>query len=146
MDLNFNTQQHDVRLSPRAYGDIEYKQRKNWNAKNQIQRERAYLMFDRLHQALFNLANTTDFSGFKKFDNGTYQYITADGFAVINFELVKVVDSLVIYVTNFVWPYKKDPNSWWKVVETKHTIKLTEKELMALLSECIHKALNRITV
>ena len=135
MDLNFNEKKHAVRLSPRAYGDIEYKQRKNWNTKSREQRERAYLMFDRLHQALFNLANTNDFSTFSKNTNGAYQYTVTDGFAVIFFTLIKVNDSLIIYVTDFIWPYKKDPNSWWYIVEGKeqNLIRLTESQLDRLI-------------
>lgn len=137
MDLSFNG--HAVRLSPRAYGDIEYKQRINWKAKSRIQRERANLMFDRLQQALFSIANTTDFSIFEKSPKGTYQYIVTDRFAVIIFELIKVNDSLVIYVTDFLWPYKKDPNSWWKIVESNDTkiIRITETQFMGIITECI---------
>ena len=146
MDLNFNVKEHTVMLSPRAYGDLEYKQRKNWNKKSHVKRERANLMFDRLHIALFTLANTTDFSKFSKSPKGTYLYTVTDGFAVIYFDLIKVNDSLVIYVTDFLWPYKKDPNSWWAIVESnnKTTIKLTERQFKQMLVECITKIINKI--
>ena len=103
-------------------------------------------MFDRLHIALFTLANTTDFSKFSKSPKGTYLYTVTDGFAVIYFDLIKVNDSLVIYVTDFLWPYKKDPNSWWAIVESnnKTTIKLTERQFKQMLVECITKIINKI--
>lgn len=147
MDLDFYEMVHAVRLSPRAYGDIEYKQRVNWNSKSRIQRERANLMFDRLHEALYSLANTTDFSIFQKPPKGAYQYTVTDGFAVIYFDLIKVNDALVVYVTEFLWPYKKDPNSWWKIVESieKATVRLTEAQFKRLLTESITKILQGIS-
>ena len=149
MDLNFSKQKYEILLSPRAFGDIEYKQRKNWSSKNKQQRERANVMFDRIHQALYNIANCTNFNDFPKSSRGEYQYTLTDGFAVINFELYKTADSLVVYVTNFLWPYKKDPNSWWYIVENMRTstnkvpkvLRLTESDLKGLIIESVSRIL-----
>lgn len=74
-------------------------------------------MFNRLYQGLYILANTTDFSEFANSSSGEYQYTVSDGFAIIFFELYETQNSLVVYITDFRWPYKKDQNSWWYVVE-----------------------------
>lgn len=122
MDLNFINQLHEVVLSPRAWGDIEYKQRHNWSSKNRIQRERASLMFNRIHQALYNLANTDDFTEFDKVLDD-YQYTLTDKFAIIIFQLYEVENKQkIIYVTEFLFPYKKDPDSWWYIVESTSDI------------------------
>ena len=97
-------------------------------------------MFDRLHQALYNLANTTDFNNFDKSAWGEYQYIVSDRFAVIYFDLYKAEDSLIIYITNFLWPYKQDPNNWWKIVETKNNWKLSKIE--NIVAEALRRHIN----
>ena len=117
MDLNFSKQIHSLYLSPRAYGDIEYKQRKNWNSRDREKREKAHLMLDRLHQELFELCNTTDFLDFEKSSSGEYRYTVTDGFVTIHFILYKNEGEKAIYVTNFVWSYKKDVDGWWYIVD-----------------------------
>ena len=56
----FSKQLHDVYVESRAYGDYEYKQRANWNSPNRLQRERANVLFGRVEQAIFNIANEID--------------------------------------------------------------------------------------
>lgn len=147
MDLNFARHKHLVYLSPSAYGDIEYKQRKNWGASNHIQRERANLMFNRLHESLYYLANITNFSDFTRTSFGEYQFTVSDGFAVICFELYQTQDSLIIYVTEFLWPYKKHTTSWWYIVENNQrsmNIRLAEDYIRKMVEEEFRKCLYRL--
>lgn len=146
MDLNFSNQKHSVVLSPRVYGDLEYKERRNWNSRNSIQRERANLMFERLFQCFYDLANSDNFEYLEKRKDGLYQYTLTDGFAVIILQLFKSTDGFIVVIQNILWPYKKDPNSWWKIVESldKNTLRLTEAQFKRMLTECITKIINEI--
>ena len=49
-----------IKLMPRFVGDLEYVQNKNWNFPNRLQRERANVLFGRVEQAIFNIANEID--------------------------------------------------------------------------------------
>lgn len=139
MNLDFSKQKHIVKLSPRVYGDLEYKERRNWNSKNRIQRERANLMFERLFQCFYDLANSENFEYLEKRDDGKYQFTVTDGFAVVIIQLFKFVDGFIVVIQEILWPYKKDPNSWWYIVEDKpqNLIRLTESQLDKLIESYV---------
>ena len=149
--IKFAKQKNDVWISPRAWGDIDYKQRNNWNSKNRIQRERANLLLSRVEQSIYNIAN--DILVPTGIDN---EYITeiSDGIGRIVFEYTYDSNGTVnVIVNDFIWDYKRNPNSWWYIVEQKNCPntqyktnpknRLTESDLRRIISECVHKGLKR---
>ena len=123
VNLEFARQKYQVKLSPRAYGDLDYKQRKNWNSRKRLQRERANLLFNRVYQGLYNLAN--DIEPTTILSTGLpneYVYQLSDDIGRIIFQLIIGTDGLCIYVIDFIWDYKTIPNSWWSIVENKKHI------------------------
>lgn len=122
VNVEFAKQKYLVILSDRAFGDLEYKQRKNWNSRNRIQRERANLMFSRINEGLYNLANEiTPTTIVPTRRANEYAYRFSDGFGRIIFQVIKTTTSPIIYVIDFIWDYKSVPNSWWSIVENKKT-------------------------
>lgn len=119
-NVEFAKQKHIVILSPRAYGDLDYKQRKNWNSPNHQQRERANLLFSRAYQGLYNLANDIEPSTIMPTRIANeYIYQLCDGIGRIIFKLICTSTESIIYVIDFLWDYKRISNSWWSIVENK---------------------------
>ena len=128
-ELEFAEQKYIVILSPRTYGDLDYKQRKNWNSPNHLQRERANLLFSRTYQGLYNLAN--DISPIAVVPTGVghhYVYQLSDGIGRIIFKMIKTTTISIIYVIDFLWDYKTVAGSWWSIVEDKKTISRIVRE------------------
>ena len=112
VNIEFAKQKHIVILSQRAYGDLDYKQRKNWNSRKQLQRERANLLFNRTYQGLYNLAN--DITPTTILATGVpneYVYRLSDGIGRIIFQLIHTTTESIIYVIDFLWDYKRVPNN-----------------------------------
>ena len=129
LELEFAEQKYIVILSPRAYGDLDYKQRANWDSPNRLQRERANLLFSRTYQGLYNLAN--DISPMAVVPTGVrhhYVYQLPDGIGRIIFKMIKTTTVPIIYIIDFLWDYKTAPNSWWSIVESKKPIKQIIRE------------------
>jgi len=136
INVEFAKQKYLVILSNRAYGDLEYKQRKNWNSKNRIQRERANLMFSRINEGLYNLAN--DITPTMIVPTGRaneYAYRFSDGFGRIIFQVIQTRTDPIIYVIDFIWDYKRTPSSWWSIVE--------EKRMKSIIKETINNYLKK---
>ena len=137
MNIEFATQKHIVVLSQRAYGDLEYKQRKNWNSRNRLQRERANLLFSRTYQGLYNLAN--DIEPTTILPTGVpnqYVYQLSDGIGRIIFQMINTTTHNIIYILDFIWDYKTTSNSWWNIVENK-------KPISRIITETINSYLNK---
>ena len=129
LELEFAEQKYIVILSPRAYGDLDYKQRKNWSSPNRSQRERANLLFSRTYQGLYNLAN--DISPTAVVPTGVghhYIYQLSDGIGRIILKMITTTTVPIIYVIDFLWNYKSTPNSWWSIVKGKKSIKQIIRE------------------
>lgn len=123
LEIEFAKQKYTVVLSPRAYGELDYKQRKNWGSPNRLQRERANLLFSRTYQGLYNLAN--DISPTIVVPTGVghdYIYQLSDDIGRIIFKMIKTTTVPIIYVVDFLWDYQTTPNSWWAIVENKKSI------------------------
>ena len=136
--LEFAQQKHVVVLSPRAYGDLEYKQRKNWGSPNHLQRERANLLFSRTSQGLYNLAN--DITPTTILSTGVddeYVYNLSDGIGRIIFRLIDTTTVKIIYVVDFLWDYKAAPNSWWGIVENKRVDRIVRETVNQYLQRHI---------
>lgn len=127
MELDFSKQKYRIIIDPRPYGDLEYKQRANWNSKNRLQRERANLMFNRLEQSISNIANDINTNSVSTGFGNQRVYKVTDGFARIIYEPVLMNNEIVIIIREFLWDYKKDRNSWWSIVEN-FTHHLNESE------------------
>ena len=137
VNIEFAKQKHIVILSQRAYGDLDYKQRKNWNSRKQLHRERANLLFNRTYQGLYNLAN--DITPTTILATGVpneYVYRLSDGIGRIIFQLIHTTTESIIYVIDFLWDYKRVPNSWWSIVENK-------KRFRHIIRETINQYLKR---
>ena len=52
-ELDFPKQKYKIKLMSRFVGDLEYRQRINWNSSKQETRERANLMFSRMRNELY---------------------------------------------------------------------------------------------
>lgn len=145
-EVEFANQKYIVELSSRAYGDLEYKQRHNWGSSNRIQRERANLLFSRVQQGLYNLANGISPNEIVQTNcNNELVYAFSDNIGRIVFQLLKANDGLIIYVVDFIWDYKKDPNSWWKIVEQKRINTIIKEELNRFFKENLYTKKNCIT-
>ena len=123
LELEFAKQKYIVILSPRTYGDLDYKQRANWNSPNHLQRERANLLFSRTYQGLYNLAN--DISPTIVVPTGVghhYIYQLSDGIGRIIFKIINTTTVPIIYVIDFLWDYKTAAGSWWSIVEDKNSL------------------------
>lgn len=115
----FAQQIHSVWIEPRTLGDYEYKQRTNWNARNPQQRERANLLFSRVEQSIYNIANDIDTGSIAPTGVGCeYVCSISDNIGRIIFEMVADDnDSIHIIIKDFVWDYKTIKDSWWSIVE-----------------------------
>lgn len=137
VNVEFAKHKHLVILSPRAYGDLDYKQRKNWNSRKRLQRERANLLFNRVNQGLYNLANDIEPTTILPTSVANeYVYQLSDGIGRIVFKLINSTTDSIIYVLDFIWDYKTIPNSWWSIVEN-------EKHINQIITETINNYLRR---
>lgn len=155
----FNQQNHIIVVEPNAYGDLEYKQRVNWSSNNHIQRERANLLFRRVEQTIYNIANDID-TGDVVYTGRNNDYICriSDGIGRILFEIVCCSNNkILIIIKDFIWDYKNSTNTWWNIVEDKtinkqnkvhktmkQKIRLTESQLHNVIRRCINEALGEI--
>lgn len=151
----FNQQNHIIVVEPNAYGDLEYKQRVNWSSNNHIQRERANLLFRRVEQTIYNIANDID-TGDVVYTGRNNDYICriSDGIGRILFEIVCCSNNkILIIIKDFIWDYKNSTNTWWNIVEDKtinkqnktyktmkQKIRLTESQLHNVIRKCINEA------
>lgn len=137
VNVEFAKHKHLVILSPRGYGDLDYKQRTNWSSQKRLQRERANLLFSRVYQGLYNLANdikpTTILAAGAP---NEYVYQLSDSIGRIIFKLINTTTESIIYVLDFIWDYKTTPNSWWSIVESK-------KSIDSIIAETINNYLRR---
>ena len=119
-EIEFAQQKHRVWFTNRAVGDLEYKQRKNWESPNDEQRERANLLFNRVEQGVYNLANDILTCNIEKTGVGNdYTYELSDGIGCILFYCVEDSNGeKSIIIKGFTWDYKLNPNSWWSIVES----------------------------
>lgn len=155
----FNQQNHIIVVEPNAYGDLEYKQRVNWSSNNHIQRERANLLFRRVEQTIYNIANDID-TGDVVYTGRNNDYICriSDGIGRILFEIVCCSNNkILIIIKDFIWDYKNSTNTWWNIVEDKtinkqnktyktmkQKIRLTESQLHDVIRRCINEALDEL--
>ena len=103
VNVEFAKHKHLVILSPRGYGDLDYKQRTNWSSQKRLQRERANLLFSRVYQGLYNLANdikpTTILAAGAP---NEYVYQLSDSIGRIIFKLINTTTESIIYVLDFI--------------------------------------------
>ena len=119
--IEFAQQKHSIWLTDRAVGDMEYKQRKNWESTNSEQRERANLLFGRVEQGAYNLANDILACNIVKVPYGDdYTYELSDEIGrIVFYFVVDTNGKKSIIIKGFIWDYKLNPNSWWSIVENK---------------------------
>ena len=136
--VTFARQVHSVWIESRTYGDIDYKKRGNWNSNNQEQRDRANLLFSRVEQCIYNLANDIDVNN--SVHTGVLnEYVCeiSDGIGRIIYEIIyDEQGNYGIIIKDFIWDYKTIPNSWWSIVENK-------KSINTIITETINNYLRR---
>ena len=94
-------------------------------------------VFNRTYQGLYNLAN--DITPTTILATGVpneYVYRLSDGIGRIIFQLIHTTTESIIYVIDFLWDYKRVPNSWWSIVENK-------KRFRHIIRETINQYLKR---
>lgn len=117
MDLNFIKQKNILRLTDEVVGMIESKKSVNFNSPDEEQRKRASLLFRRLRESMYDLANEDDFSYLTKRPDGKYSYIVPDEFAIFIIELFRTNENTIVIIEEILWPYKNDSKNWWYIVE-----------------------------
>lgn len=136
VNIVFPKQKYKITISSRAYGDLDYKQRKNWNSSNRLQRERANVLFDRLRETLHSLANNIAPNEILPTGkNGELVYEIPDGIGRIILNITDTDDGSVITVIDWIWDYKNVSDSWWSIVEDKN---YGQKPILELIQRVVN--------
>ena len=114
-ELDFPKQKYKIKLMPRFVGDLEYRQQVNWNSVKPEVRERANLMFSRMRNELYELANGNDVN-LTHISGADYKYTFTDGFATLTLKaLCDNTGTLAYFVEEVEWKFKK--LDWWNIIE-----------------------------
>ncbi len=120
---------------PRAMGDLEFCQSRNWNSSNPQVRERANLMFSRIRNEIGEIEDGLEIEHIYRKTNTNILLVTISQLYITAFVDENKQD--VLCVDEIDWNYKNI--DWWNIIENKN--KFYDKQINRIVREVIHEML-----
>lgn len=131
---NFSNQRFKLYISNEVNNELNNKISLNFSSNNNVQRERAEVLFRHTNRALYNIANGIMIDETNVSRDGELYYDIFEGIGTILFvPIINDQKELGMLVTRIIWKYQT--NDWWKIVESKTYTHILNEVIRKYISE-----------